>query len=216
MNKIFSSLSIPLFFLPVLLLSFQCQAQSGHQWTKKQAAQWYRGQEWLKGLPLKPHASIDQEAFARQYQANPAGWEKAFAFMKQTDLNSLPPGRHAIAGEEVYVLVTEAAAKDIDQTRWEAHRHYNDIHYVVQGKEKIGLAPVASSQVTTAYDPARDIAFHTAEGQFHLAQPGTFFIATPGDAHRPGIKVDGSGQVVKKIVVKVSTRAAVPEKQDIN
>jgi biofilm protein TabA len=212
MNKIFSSLWLPLFFLPVLLLTSPCQAQSGHKEMKKQAAQWYSSQEWLKGLPLKPHASIDQEAFARQYQANQAGWDQAFAYMKETDLNSLPPGRHPIAGEQVYVLVTEAAAKDLNQTRWESHRLYNDIHYVVKGKEKIGLAPVASSQLATAYDLAKDIAFYTAEGKFHLAQPGTFFIVTPGDAHRPGIKVDGDEEVVKKIVIKISTRAENSEK----
>lgn len=208
MNKLLFSLLT----LSLLMAVAPAQAQSGDPWTKKQAAQWYAGQQWLKGLSLKPHASVDQQAFARQYQANPAGWDKAFAYMKGTDLTSLPPGRHPIDGEQVFVLVTEGPAKELAQTRWESHRLYNDIHLVAKGEEKIGLAPVASSQPTTPYDPAKDIAFYTAAGRFHLAQPGTFFIVTPGDAHRPGIKVDDAGAVVKKIVIKISARPAGTEK----
>ncbi len=38
-----------------------------------------------------------------------------------------------------------------------------------------------------------------------LAEPGTFFIFTPEDAHRPGIKVDGF-DTLKKVVIKVRAK----------
>lgn len=197
--------------MAVLFIQFQLQAQSTNQstnkWTKKQADQWYKRQTWLNGLSSKPHPATDREEFARQYQANPSGWDKAFTYLKETDLNSLKPGKYPIDGEQVYVTVTEGPAKDLDKTRWEAHRNYSDIHYVVKGKEKIGIAPVAAAQLTEAYDPAKDIMFYTAEGNMYLAEPGTFLIISPKYAHRPSIKVDGEG-MVKKVVVKIRTSAA--------
>lgn len=204
MKKMLSLPPVLLVCIAVLLTCSQAQAQAGNRWTKKQAAQWYGAQEWLQGSPLKPHAATDKEEFARQYQANKPGWDKAFAFLKETDLSSLTPGRFAIDGENVYAIVTEGPAKEADQARWESHRNYNDIHYVVKGKEKIGLAPVSSARLTDAYDPAKDIMFYTAEGKMYLAEPGTFFIVSPRDAHRPGIKADGD-EVVKKVVIKIRT-----------
>ena len=189
----------------VLLLSASAQAQSANKWTKKQAAKWYNSQVWLNGLALKPHAATDPEEFARQYHANQPAWDKAFAYMKETDLNSLAPGRFPIDGENVYVIVTEAPARELDKARWESHRNYSDIHLVVRGKEKIGLAPVSAATLTEPYDPAKDIMFYTAEGKFYLAEPGTFFIVTPNVAHRPGIRADGD-EVVRKVVIKVRTR----------
>lgn len=78
--------------------------QSDNKWTKKEASKWYNSQEWLNGLQLKPHTSFDQEEFAKQYHSNKKGWDKAFAYMKETDLKSLTPGRHQIDGENVYVI----------------------------------------------------------------------------------------------------------------
>ena len=202
MNKLFYP-----FCLAVWLICFQAQAQSGNRWTKKQVDHWYQRQEWLHGLTAKPHAATDREEFARQYQANPAGWDKAFAYLQETDLNSLAPGKYPIDGEQVYVTVTEGPAKELDKTKWEAHRLYSDIHYMVKGKEKIGVAPVTTAQLTEAYDPAKDIMFYNANGNFYQADPGTFLIISPKYAHRPGIKVDGD-EVVKKVVVKIRTGAA--------
>jgi biofilm protein TabA len=178
--------------------------QSDNKWTKKEASKWYNSRKWLNELQLKPHKSIDQEEFAKQYHSNKKGWDMAFAYMKETDLNNLQPGRHQIDGENVYVIVTEAPTKDLQQTKWESHRNYNDIHYLIKGKEKIGIAPISVAKLTEAYDSLKDIMFYTAEGKYHLAEPGTFFIISPKDAHRPSVKVD-SDEVVKKIVIKIKT-----------
>lgn len=204
MKKLFYPLFIGVLFTSVVLIDFKSQAQSGNKWTKKQTAHWYNNREWLNGLPLKPHPSTDQEEFARQYQANKSGWDKAFAYMKETNLNSLTPGKYQIDGENVYVTVTEAPAKDFDKTKWESHRNYSDIHYMVKGKEKMGVVPISAAKVTKAYDPAKDIIFYSAEGKFHLATPDVFFIISPLYAHRPSVKVAGE-EVVKKIVIKIRT-----------
>lgn len=151
---------------------------------------------------LKPHESINKKEFALQYHAHKLWWDKAFAYLKFTELSQLKPGKYLIDGENVFALVTEGPAKLIDTTKWESHRHYQDIHYVVKGKEKIGVAAISSLVLTDAYNPARDILFYKGEGKYYRADTGNFFIFFPKDGHRPGLKVQGD-EVVKKIVVKV-------------
>jgi YhcH/YjgK/YiaL family protein len=204
MKKYLSTFSKLLFLVTILFINYIAQAQSGKRWTREQADKWYNSRKWLNGLSLTPHASIDQAEFARQYLANPTGWDIAFAYMKKTDLNSLTPGKFPIDGENVYITVTEGPGKDFNQAKWESHHNYSDIHYMVIGREKIGLTPVSSARITEAYDPARDILFYTATGKYYINDPSTFFIIPPKYAHRPSIKVDGD-EVVKKIVIKVRT-----------
>ena len=176
--------------------------QSDSVWTRKKAAAWFNGHDWLNGLQLKPHKSIDQQEFAKQYHNNKEKWDKAFSFLKENDLASLKLGKIQIDGENVYATVTEGPTKDFDKTIWESHRNYNDIHYVIKGKEKIGVAPVSLATVTKEYDSTKDLANYTAKGKYYITNPGTFFIIFPEDAHRPGIKVEGYN-VEKKIVIKI-------------
>jgi biofilm protein TabA len=175
---------------------------SDTSWTKKKAQTWFNSHEWLHGLKLKPHQSIDQLAFARQYATNKSRWDKAFAYLKATDMKAIKAGHYQIEGEDVYANVTEAPLKEFGKTQYEAHQNYSDIHLMISGKEKIGVASLEGATVKTAYDPAKEVGFWNAEGKIYTAAPGTFFIFFPENAHRPSIKEDGQ-DVVKKIVVKV-------------
>lgn len=173
-------------------------------WTKAKAAKWFNSKTWLNGLKLKPHPSIDQLEFAKQYAGNKSRWDKAFAYLKATDLATIKAGHYQIEGEDVYANVTEAPSKDFDKTQYEAHQQYTDIHMMISGKEKIGVAQVSAATVKTPYDNTKDIGFYNVEGKIYVADPNTFFIFFPGNAHRPGIKVDGEN-VVRKIVIKIKS-----------
>jgi biofilm protein TabA len=156
----------------------------------------------LQMKQLKPSESIDQVEFAAQYHARPQWWTAAFSYLQQTDLSQLKAGRYQIDGENVFATVTEGPAKLEDTTKWEAHRNYQDIHYVIRGRERVGVTPVALATIINPYDPVRDLGFYQASGKYYVADPGNFFIFFPKQAHRPNLQVDGPG-IVKKIVVKV-------------
>ncbi|WP_344973955.1 YhcH/YjgK/YiaL family protein [Compostibacter hankyongensis] len=192
-----------LFLALVLLLSAGTLASA--QGTKKgeSDAAWFAGKSWLKGLKLTPHKSINQRVFTEQYHKNQAAWDKAFAFMRDHDLATMAPGKYPIDGEQVFATITEAPGKDKDKTQFESHRNYSDLQYVISGKEMIGVCPVSKAKVTRPYNPAGDGANYTAKGKYYLAEPGTFFIFSPEEAHRPGIKGDNSGTPIKKLVIKV-------------
>ena len=195
-------LCLSIFFFTVSFLFLTAVAQDTNEWTKKKAKKWFRKKEWLGGLELKPSKTVDVQEFARQYHANKSYWDKAFAYLKNTDLNKLAKGKYPIDGDNVFASVTADSSKNFDKTNWESHRKYIDIQYVINGEEMIGVYPVAKATITKEYDEKRDAANYAADGKLYSATPGTFFIFFPSDAHRPNI-TPGGNLVVKKIVIKV-------------
>ncbi|MGI8633833.1 MAG: YhcH/YjgK/YiaL family protein, partial [Segetibacter sp.] len=129
-------------------------------------------------------------------------WDKAFAFLKNQDLNTIAKGKYPIDGDNVYASVTMDSTKDYNKTNWESHRRYIDLQYIINGEEKIGVASLAEAKVTNEYNEKKEVANYTAEGKFYSATPGTFFIFFPSDVHRPSISPEGN-KPVKKIVIKV-------------
>jgi len=195
---------LPFIIVPVFLIN-SCSginSKESKEGVEETTAQWFEGGEWSKGLKLKPHESVDEEEFRKQYEANKQGWDKAFAYLQRTDLGDIAPGKYEIDGENVFAIITEGPPKDFEATKFEAHHNYIDIHYVLKGKEKIGKAPLGTASIIQEYDSTKDIAFYTAEGKYYESSPDIFFILFTGDAHRPGIKADES-EVVKKLVIKV-------------
>jgi biofilm protein TabA len=193
------SLSAVLFLFSAMNTAAQTAAK---EWTMHNAKKWFKKKEWLGGLQLHPHKTVNKLEFARQYQVNTAYWDKAFAFLREHDLQALANGRYPIDGDHVYAIVTEIPTKDYDSTKWESHRNYIDLHYVVSGEEKIGVYSITKLTVTKPYDASKDVANYSGEGKIYSAVPGTFFLFFPSDAHRPGI-TPGGKKVDKKIVIKI-------------
>jgi len=147
----------------------------------------------------------DVNEFENHYSKNKNIWDKAFEWLKTTDLNNLAPGKYEIDGGRAYALVAEYDSKKTDDTLFEAHKKFIDIQYIVKGREMIGVAALSSARIIETYNDDKDIAFYEipeAECKYYLAEPGKYFIFFPGDAHRPGIKVEDA-EKVRKVVVKV-------------
>ena len=122
-------------------------------------AKWFEEKTWLNGLQLTPHHTIDQQEFRKQYEANPGLWNKAFAYLKETNLSELKPGKYQIDGDNVYALVTEGLPKSADTAKWEGHHQYIDIHHVISGRENMGLAPVTQQRSSHRMTVAKTLAF---------------------------------------------------------
>jgi YhcH/YjgK/YiaL family protein len=132
--------------------------------------------------------------------------EKAFAFLKSTDLSALADGRVEIDGVDVYALVQSYETVLPEAAKFEAHRKYLDIQLVVAGREIIGWAPLEHMVDCTPYNDVKDV-FNgkvpaEAMSQVDLSA-GELAVLYPSDAHAPKIAVDQPAQV-KKVVVKVA------------
>lgn len=148
-----------------------------------------------------PYAGIDRKEFESQYQKNRAWWDLAFKYLKETNLETVAPGKYPLDGDNVYVSVTDGQGKELDKANWESHRKVIDIQYIARGKEKMGVEAISKATVTKPYDEKRDVINYSADGKYYIAEPGVMYIFFPNDAHRPSIDVDG--KPIKKVVVKV-------------
>ncbi|MCU7548924.1 YhcH/YjgK/YiaL family protein [Chitinophagaceae bacterium LB-8] len=201
MKKVFILLLL-FFFASSIFVSSNAQSAPDTRKSQHKEKKWFKKKEWLGGLKIQPHSSVNVHEFARQYQLNKAYWDKAFAFLKEKDLKTLPNGKYTIEGDQVFASVTENPTKNYDSTQWESHKKYIDIQYVIAGEERMGVNPVAQSTVTKSYNEAKDVANYSGEGKIYSATPEYFFIFFPTDAHRPNI-TPGGNKPDKKITIKV-------------
>lgn len=181
------------------------QTSANQTWTKKEAAKWLNARDWAHGLKLKVFDGVNAIEFAKHYHKNIVLWDKAFAYLKETNLDNIAPGKYSIDGDNVYATVTVGKTKAFEDKNWEAHRKYIDIQYVINGKEKMGVAPSSPAIVLEEYNETNDVALYMIaknDCKFYIAESGTFFIFFLEDAHQPGIKIEGYDWD-KKIVIKV-------------
>jgi len=191
--------------MAALLVSTTACKSASHpsKWSEQQLDEWFDSGQFLNGLSMIPDPSIDRRSFALHYYEHKETWDKAFAFLKNTDLTALPAGRVELGGK-LYANVNEYEPKDREGSVFEAHQEYIDIQYVIEGYEAIDIAPLENTTITKPFDPNIDALFCTTSEFTELqAVPGRFFIFFPDEAHRPGMKDGDESVSVRKVVVKV-------------
>lgn len=129
----------------------------------------------------------------------------ALRFLRETDLDALPLGKHEIEGTRIFAVVAEYQTKPIEQAAWEGHRKYWDVQYVAAGVERMGYVNIERAKPRTPYDADKDLEFFEGAGNFLTVHAGMFAIFSPRDVHMPGL-VAGGPTTVRKIVVKVAAQ----------
>jgi biofilm protein TabA len=190
-----------LYAVAIFTANVSCYAQEPSKTVSKATiTKWIGKKDWGNGLQLTLHSSVNADSFYRAYHVNKKLWDAAFAFLKNQNLDEILPGKYPIVGEEVFASVTEAPSKNKEEVKWESHKNYIDLQYIIKGKEMIGIADTSRATITIPYTV--DVINYDAEGTYYITEPGKFFLFFPNDAHRPVIKVEGY-DVVKKIVIKI-------------
>ncbi|HBG49477.1 MAG TPA: YhcH/YjgK/YiaL family protein [Cyanobacteria bacterium UBA9971] len=126
----------------------------------------------------------------------------ALKYLENTDLSEFQNGKYEIEGEDISVIVQDYNTKPLSEGRFEAHRKYIDIQYIIKGTEKMGYTNIHKLKSATEYDEEKDIIFFDGEGDFVTVEEGFFTIFAPEDAHMPGIESKTS-EYIKKAVVKI-------------
>lgn len=118
----------------------------------------------------------------------------------------MPDGTVEIDGKDVFAIVQSYETKqEKSAPKYEAHRKYIDIQFLLSGNELMGWAPLDAVTVNEPYDDERDILFGAAadnDTAFTFFGPGQAIILFPSDAHAPGL-TKGKPRPVKKVVVKI-------------
>jgi YhcH/YjgK/YiaL family protein len=146
---------------------------------------------------------IDVLENAGNYSSANPRISKAFEYLRSTDLDNLPVGKHAIKGDEIFAIVQEYRTIDTANEEMETHKKYIDVQYMIRGEELVGHSFLKDQARSKEYDEEQDfMLFPDTPSFFTKMAVGTFMIFFPTDMHMPCIKVH-EAEMVKKVVIKV-------------
>jgi len=142
---------------------------------------------------------------AKAYEGLGERFQKAFDYLETADLMALAPGKYEIDGENIFFMIQEYETRELSAGKWEAHKKYADIQYLLAGKEQMGYAEIGDMSDCDDQTPAKDMLVYKTDngkGSFIRHEAGQFSIFFPQDAHMPNL-ADGEQTQNKKVVVKV-------------
>jgi YhcH/YjgK/YiaL family protein len=115
------------------------------------------------------------------------------------------PGETEIRGRDLFLRAMEYATKSAQDNRFETHRVYADVQYIVKGTEIMQAVPSCYLKPLSEYDQSGDYQFFTAhQGISDIVVPqGWFAVFFPGEAHRPCCHYGGQPGEVRKFVFKI-------------
>ncbi|MBE2281219.1 MAG: YhcH/YjgK/YiaL family protein [Ignavibacteriaceae bacterium] len=146
---------------------------------------------------------IDKLSNSSIYESVNPLLKKGFEFLSRKDLASLEPGKYEIDGDKVFAIVAHYDTKDYVEGKWESHRKYLDIQFMVEGIEFFGYNHISNLTLKTEYSDENDIIFYDGHGSMIPFSKDDFIVVFPEDAHYPSLKMPGSSNVIK-IIVKVA------------
>lgn len=129
--------------------------------------------------------------------------KRGLEWLIKTDLKAIKSGRYYIDGGDIFANVQEYVTKA--DAKYEAHRKYIDIQYMIEGEELVGVTNKNNCTTCEEYNSETDLEFmdcNVPEEYLTLLE-GTFMIFFPQDAHKPSIN-SGEQSEVKKVIVKVA------------
>ena len=117
-------------------------------------------------------------------------------------LTGVGPERVELKGGDVYATRFTYETVPAEDTFFEAHKKFLDIHIMVQGSEGVEIAP---PEALEEFDQVETNDFYAYRGLGHYKltlSPGDFLVVFPGDAHRIKMRLDRL-ETVSKVVFKV-------------
>jgi len=115
-------------------------------------------------------------------------------------LSAVGEQRVELKGGDVYAARFTYETVPEEESFFEAHRKFLDIHIMVEGSEGVEIAP---PEALEEFDRAEDFYAYRGRGHYKLVlSPGDFLVVFPGDAHRIKMRLDRP-ETVSKVVFKV-------------
>lgn len=128
-------------------------------------------------------------------------------YLAKTDIHTLEVGKYDIA-EGVRVVVNAFTPKEPDAARWETHKKYIDLQYIIEGDETMGYLHIDEME-NAEYNEEKDISYPVPKADADMTliplKVGHFAFLEPRDAHRPSAKLHATAS--KKLIFKIPVEA---------
>ena len=105
-----------------------------------------------------------------------------------------------LEGDSLYATRFDYETLKREDTFFEAHKRYLDVHVMVKGEERV---EIASPEALSCFEHSGDFwAYRGEPNTSFVIRPGEFLVVFPDDAHRIKICVD-EPERVSKVVFKL-------------
>ena len=175
--------------------------------SQNDARKWMKKGEWTQGFKkAKAHKTLNINEFYSQYQKNPEQWKTLFTWLRDTDLLTIPKGKHPIPGSTLVASVEDSENSPLEKRNTESHRKKIDFMVVVKGTEGFALLDHESSSVSQPYNDKKDVMRYNyvkEKTNFFNVKSGQFVIFFPSDWHIAKVQTKKKDQTIRVIVVKM-------------
>ncbi|MEO5685314.1 MAG: YhcH/YjgK/YiaL family protein [Chitinophagaceae bacterium] len=139
---------------------------------------------------------------SRYFSIHPL-FEKAFDYVRQTDLHGTAPGKYEIDGANLKAIFSNKKGMTAEEStaKFECHDKHIDIQLCISGAEQFGWKPRENCSIQNGpFNAEKDVQLYSdpPDTYFQLTD-GQFVILFPEDVHAPMIGTEE----IKKLVIKV-------------
>ena len=144
---------------------------------------------------------IDNIKNAQRYNNIHQDLEKVFEFLNSLSFG-VTPGTYYVDGR-IKVSLDTYMTKPVDECKFENHKKFADVHYVVTGHETIDVTSDELKVIEDKLDES-DYALYESGADYTRVtlKAREFAIVFPGEKHRPLVAV-GDSQWVLKAIAKI-------------
>lgn len=144
----------------------------------------------------------DNLADLARYKGLHRNIDQAIAYLQETDLSQLEPGRYDIASDAVFLLVQDNTLNRTPNDSFEYHKRYMDLQFLLSGNENFRYSRTAAAEVQT-FNDVDDFGLISSQEAYDLElTPETFVMVYPGEYHQPS-QIGRGDKHVRKCVVKI-------------
>ena len=136
---------------------------------------------------------------ALRYRGIHSGLDIALEHINPAFLAALGDEKILLDGDNVYVFKVNLQTKPDDETFYENHHEYIDIHVVLEGAERMDIEIPENLELYEEKPETDAYFFHGSTGQTMILTPDKFLIAFPEDAHKTCGMVDIPKDFVKAV-----------------
>ena len=126
--------------------------------------------------------------------------DRALECLSDEFLAAVGTETNRLEGDALYVTRFDYETVPFEETFFEAHRRYFDIHVMLRGSERVDIAH--PDGLTLCENQGDFYGYRGDAEQSVILRPGDFLVVFPGDAHRLKIAVD-KPEPVSKAVFKI-------------
>jgi YhcH/YjgK/YiaL family protein len=129
--------------------------------------------------------------------------EKAVAYIRANGATA-EDGKVELDGKKVYISFQSYESKDRKDCKYESHKNYIDVQYVIAGEEVMVVTDKAGLKEKAPYNAEKDVVFYEdgKAGTELVLKAGDYIVVYPEDVHMPKVQ-HGTPCAVKKAVAKI-------------